>query len=188
MNRKKGVLILVFCGIFAGLKGCDKGKNNPESCNGESTRRGIKLVIDEDAMAVDTIPIITTIDSLVNLDLIEAKSDTKRQEVEKHVFTVTGTVDKVKKYRDGDYHIKLVDENENFMNCEAPNPGCAFIGSSRFIEEYKVVRTFIETHEDELEGKTLTITGVGFIDLDHKYPRNAAPNEIELHPILELKF
>ena len=119
---------------------------------------------------------------------MKAKSDLERQEIEKHVFTVTGTVEKVKKYRDGDYHIKLVDEDENFMNCESPNFGCSYAPDSRFFEEFKTVRAWIEEHEDELVGKELTITGVAFIDIDHKYPRNAAPNEIELHPILAIEF
>ncbi|MEO9532527.1 MAG: hypothetical protein ABJG68_07650 [Crocinitomicaceae bacterium] len=167
---------------------CKKGKNNPESCNGSSTRRDIKLVIDEAADDVDTIPIFATIDSLGSVDLPKAKSDLERQEIEKHVFTVTGTVEKVKKYRDGDYHIKLVDEDENFMNCESPNFGCSYAPDSRFFEQFKTVREWIEEHEEELVGKELTITGVGFIDIDHKYPRNAAPNEIELHPILDIGF
>jgi hypothetical protein len=50
------------------------------------------------------------------------------------------------------------------------------------------VRRWIEENKDDLIGKTLTITGVGFIHFDHKYPRNAAPSEIALHPILDIKF
>lgn len=190
MNRAKQALLFViyFFLLTAVNFSCNKGKNNSESCNGSSTRRDIKIAIDAAAMEIDTIPIVATIDSLGSLDLPKAKKDLERQDIEKHVFTVTGTVEKVKKYRDGDYHIKLVDENENFMNCESPNVGCKFISSSRFLEQFKTVRAFIEEHEDDLEGKTLTITGVGFIDIDHKYPRNAAPNEIELHPILDIQF
>ena len=66
--------------------------------------------------------------------------------------------------------------------------GCSFASSSRFYEQFKALRDFIEKHKDDLEGKKLTITGIGFIDIDHKYPRNAAPNEIELHPILDIEF
>lgn len=178
-----GVLMLISINFS-----CNKGKNNPESCNGSSTRRDIKLVIDDAAMDVDTIPIIATIDSLGSLDLPKAKKDLERQEIEKHVFTVTGTVKKLTKYRDGDYHIKLEDENENFINCESPNFGCSYAPDSRFFEEFKVVRAFVEEHKDDMVGKTVTISGVAFIDLDHKYPRNAAPNEIELHPILDIHF
>jgi len=165
-----------------------KGKNNPEACNGSSTRREIKLCTDSAAAEIDTIPIIASIDSLCGLDLIEAKSETERQDIEKQVFTITGVVDKVKKYKDGDYHIKLVDENENFINCEAPNQGCSFAAGSPFVNKFVTVRNWIEANEDDLEGDTLTITGVAFIDLDHHYPRNAAPNEFEIHPILDISF
>lgn len=185
----KNILLFLASLLFMGIGfSCKKGKNNSESCNGSSTRRDIKLVIDDAASEVDTIPIIATIDSLGSLDLPKAKKDLERQEIEKHVFTVTGTVKKVSKYRDGDYHIKLEDEDENFLNCESPNFGCSYAPDSRFFEEFKTVREWIEENKEDLVGKTLTITGVGFIDLDHKYPRNAAPNEIELHPILDIHF
>jgi hypothetical protein len=49
-------------------------------------------------------------------------------------------------------------------------------------------RNWIEPRYGELAGKTVTITGVGFIDIDHRYPRNAAKNEMELHPILDISF
>ena len=52
---------------------CNKGKNNSSACNGSSTRRDIKLVIDPDAEDVDTIPIIATVDSLGAMDVIQAK-------------------------------------------------------------------------------------------------------------------
>jgi len=180
--------ILVVLLLSVGFISCKKGKNNESSCNGSSTRRDVKLVIDQAALEIDTIPIIATIDSLGSLDLPEAKSDMERQEIEKHIFTVTGLVEKVSKHRDGDFKIKLMDEDENFLNCESPNIGCEYIGPSLFIDKFKTAREFIEAHKDDLEGETLTITGVAFIDLDHKYPRNAAPNEIELHPILDISF
>lgn len=182
-----GRSILVFAGVLI-LFSCKKGKNNPESCNGSSTRRDVKICIDELAAEIDTNAIVATIDSLASLDLVDAESELERQEIEKHVFTITGTVDKVKKYRDGDYHIKLVDENENYINCEAPNQGCSFAGGSPFLDQFITVRNWIEANENDLEGETLTITGVAFIDLKHPYPRNSAPNEIELHPILDLHF
>lgn len=50
------------------------------------------------------------------------------------------------------------------------------------------VRKWIEENQNDLEGKVVTITGVAFIDIDHKYPRNSAENELELHPILSVKF
>ena len=176
--------ILVLCCLFS----CKKGKNNPDSCNGKNTRRDIKLVIDPAAEEVDTLPLVAEIDSLGVLDVVKADKNTDRQEIEKRTFTVTGTVHKVSKHRDGDYKIKLVSPDENYLNCEAPNFECSFAGASRFYDQFVEVREFIELNEDNLEGETVTITGVAFIDIAHGYPRNAAENNIELHPILEISF
>lgn len=43
---------------------------------------------------------------------------------------------------------------------------------SVYLPQYKNVRVWIEKNKDDLKGKTVTITGIGFIDIDHKYPRN----------------
>lgn len=184
----KSIKIIVFSLLAMSLCACKKGKNDPDSCNGKKTRREIKLVIDEAAEEVDTVPILTTIDSLVTLDLIKADKETERQEIEKHIFTVTAEVHKVSRHRDGDIKVKLIDENEQYLNCEVPNTGCSFAGSSSFFDQFVEAREFIELNEEDLVGKTVTITGVAFIDIPHPYPRNAAENEIELHPILDIQF
>jgi len=167
---------------------CNKGKNNESSCNGSSTRRDVKIAIDDLASEIDTIPIIISVDSIGMLDVDEADKDSPRQSVEKQIYQVTGLVHKLSKHRDGDYKIKLVSDEERYLNCEAPNLGCEYIDSSRFLSQMEVVRNFIEMHQDSLVGKTLTIQGVGFVDIDHKYPRNAAENEMELHPITAIWF
>ena len=118
----------------------------------------------------------------------EAKSETTRQDIEEITFTITATVHKVSKHRDGDWKIKLTDGNDKYINCECPNTGCKFIQNSIYLNRIKVVRDWIENNQEDLEGKTVTITGVAFIDIDHKFPRNAAENELELHPILDIHF
>lgn len=57
-----------------------------------------------------------------------------------------------------------------------------------FLDKYIKVIEFIKQNEDNLEGKSITITGVAFIDIDHYYKRNQAENNMELHPILDIKF
>lgn len=174
--------------LFLFIASCNKGKNNSDSCNGGSTRRDIKLVIDTESSDIDTIAVVSTVDSLGGIDLMEADKNTSRQEIEKMVFAVTAKVEKLSKHRDGDYKIKLVSEDENYLNCESPNIGCSYASGSPFYDKLKKVREFIEEHEDDLEGKTVTITGIGFIDIEHNYPRNAAANDFELHPILDISF
>lgn len=180
------LIINLFC--FVIFFSCGKGKNDPESCNGENTRRDIKLLVDEEASEIDTIPIITTVDSIGSIDLIKANSDTPRQDIEKRIFTITAEVDKVKKHRDGDWKVKLVDDNEKYLNCEVPNTGCSYVQESMYLEEFQLVRDWIEANEGEIEGEVVTITGVAFIDIDHHYPRNNSENEIELHPIIAISF
>ena len=118
----------------------------------------------------------------------EAKKETVRQDVEKKVFEITAEVHKLSKHRDGDWKIKLTDGNDKYINCESPNMGCEYIQNSAFFSEMEIVRNWIEENKDDLVGKTVTITGIAFIDIDHKYPRNAADNELELHPILDIHF
>lgn len=167
---------------------CKKGKNNPESCNGETTRREVKIAIDDKANQINLIPITTTVDSIGSIDVPETDKNSPRQDIEKRVFTITAKVHKLSKHRDGDWKVKLTDGNDKFVNCESPNMGCQFITNSILINEMQTVRNWIESNKDNLVGKTVTVTGVAFIDIDHRYPRNTADNEIELHPILDIHF
>lgn len=167
---------------------CKKGKNNPESCNGKSTRRDVKIAIDSESSEIDTIAIITSVLDIGNLNVPEVDKNMSRQEIEKKVYQITAEVHKLSKHRDGDWKVKLTDGNDKFINCESPNLGCSYINNSTFFSEMSIVRNWIEENKNNLEGKTVTITGVAFVDIDHKYPRNAAENELELHPILDIRF
>jgi hypothetical protein len=183
------MLMITLCLPFMVITSCKKGKNNPDSCNGSSTRRNVKILIDELATTIDTVNIIDiSVDSIGGLAVPEVNKESARQDVEKKVFRITAKVHKVSKHRDGDIKIKLTNGNDVYINCEAPNMGCTYIQSSSFFNRMERARNWIEPRYDELEGKTVTITGVGFIDIDHRYPRNAAKNEMELHPILDISF
>ena len=170
------------------LGSCKKGKNNENACNGSSTRRDIKICIDDASSEIDTIPIITNVDSIGSISVPESDKNSARQYIEKFTFTITAEVHKLSKHKDGDWKVKLTDGNDKFINCEAPNMGCTYISGSIFYGKMETSRNWIEANKDDLEGKTVTITGVAFIDIDHKYPRNAAENELELHPILDIHF
>lgn len=128
----KSIYILLFLGLTLVVFSCEeKGKNNEKACNG-NTRREIKTATDDDVNQIDTTVIVTTIDSLGGIEVGNIDWDTPRLPVEKKVFQVTGKIEKVKRYRDGDYHIKLLDENENYLITEVPNPNCEFALSSIF--------------------------------------------------------
>lgn len=180
-------LIIIFFS-FAFINSCKKGKNNPDACNGSSTRRDIKLCVDQYSNLIDTNRIVIDIATIGSIDVIEVNSETPRQDIEKKVYQVTGIVDKVKRYRDGDYHIRIKDQNDNYLICESPNYGCSFAEDSPYVNIFKLISVSIEKEKDSLLGKEITITGVAFIDLNHHYKRKQAKNNIELHPILDIKF
>ena len=190
--KNKTTLRILFCSILVVITSilsyCKKGKNNTESCNGSSTRREVKIAIDDLASTIDTTAIITTVDSIGSIVVPEADSDSNRQEIEKKVFTIIAKVHKLSKHRDGDWKVELTDGNDKYVNCESPNMGCSYIDNSVFYSEMQQARDWIDANKNDLEGKTVTITGVAFIDIDHKYPRNAAENELELHPILDIHY
>ncbi|MCR9172442.1 MAG: hypothetical protein NXI10_08130 [bacterium] len=180
--------LLFFIVLACTLAACNKGKNNPESCNGSSTRRDVKICIDAASNQIDLTPINIDVAGIGALEVPEIDKDDPRQAVEKKVFTITARVHKLSKHRDGDWKVKLTDGNDKYVNCENPNPGCEYAKESEFYDAFVNAREWIEANKNDLEGKTVTITGVGFIDIDHKYPRNAADNEMELHPILSIHF
>lgn len=184
-----GKYILIISLLFALVgSSCKKGKNNPESCNGSSTRREVKLTIDNGAVDISPVVTVIGVKEFGELDVPVTNKDSERQSLEKQLFTITAKVHKLSKHRDGDWKVKLTDENDHFVNCEAPNTGCKYFVDALFADKMKTAREWIESEQNNLEGRTVTITGVGFIDIDHKYPRNAALNNLEIHPILEIHY
>lgn len=163
---------------------CHKGKNNPNACNGNN-RRELKLLTDDKVGSINFEADTITITEIGNLEVPKVKGETPRQNVELQLYTVIAKVDKASKESDGDYHIRLV-ENGNYLITEIPNPGCSHAEASNYLLYYENAKYFIE--HNEIEGKTVTITGVAFVDIDHHYKRKQAKNNIELHPIIAISF
>lgn len=181
----KKLLIVLSVIVFVS---CSKGTANDDSCNGENTRREMKLCLDALSDSIHLTPTEISVKEIGELDVPEVNSDDGRQEIEFNTYTITAKVHKLSYHRDGDWKVKLTDGEDHFVNCENPNPYCTLAQTSPFYDNFVTVRNWINENQDDLEGKTVTITGVGFIDIDHKYPRNAAFNEMELHPILDIHF
>jgi hypothetical protein len=180
------LLIFIFLGYSAILFSCKKkGKKNPEACNGKG-RREVKLLTDEAAAGLDTSASFTTIGALGEISVPgKVKGETGRLDLEKKTYTVKCIVDKVAKERDGDYHLRLKD-GDNYLIAEAANPGCDYAASSTYHAAFETAYNFIK--ENDLEGKTVYVTGVAFVDIDHYYKRKQAKNNLELHPILKIHF
>lgn len=169
--------------VFA-LFSCKKGKNNSEACNGD-TRREVKLMYDAHAASVDTVPVFTTIEDLGALDVPDVKSSTERQDIEKQVYTVRCVVEEVDRKRDGDYHV-LLKSGEKYLIAEIPNPECDYAAGSPYLEMFRTAYDFVESND--IEGLEMEITGVAFVDIDHHYSRKQADNNIELHPVLKIRY
>lgn len=176
-------LLLFLFAAFA-LFSCKKGKNNNEACNGD-TRREVKLMYDALAMSVDTVPVLTTIEDLGALDVPEVKSSTERQDVEKQVYTVRCMVEEVDRKRDGDYHV-LLKSGDKYLIAEIPNPECDYAMGSPYLALFRAAYDFVESND--VEGQEVEVTGVAFVDIDHHYSRKQADNNLELHPVLRIRY
>lgn len=182
MNRNWIAVGLIACAMTC--FSCKKGKNNSEACNG-NTRRAVKLLTDERAPLLDTSAIFTTIDSLGALEVPEVDSETSRQDLELKTYTVRCVVDEVDRKRDGDYHI-LLKHGDKYLIAEVPNPDCDYADESPYVQFFRTAYDFVEAND--LEGKEVEITGVAFVDIDHHYSRKQAENNLELHPVIRIRF
>jgi hypothetical protein len=144
-------------------------------------RDAVRSATDTAAGGIDHQPKATTIAALVAAPAPAvtfwsariAPMETTVWRLRASVTAVTGPLD------DGDYHLRLVDAEGHRMVAESAAPNCA--AGSPFLAEISQVRATIGRG---LPLNTpLTFTGLGFFDTDHGVV-GAAPNGIELHPLL----
>jgi len=92
---------------------------------------------------------------------------------------------------DSDYHLVLMDEQGNTMVAEIPSPSCVGPGSP-FASQIASARAqfdaqFSATSSFQTANVPVRVTGVGFFDFFH-HQHGAAPNVIELHPVLDIQI
>lgn len=92
---------------------------------------------------------------------------------------------------DSDYHLVLMDDQGNTMVAEIPSPTCVGAGSP-FAAQITTARSnfdsrFSVTPSFQTANVPVRVTGVGFFDFFH-HQHGAAPNVIELHPVLGIEF
>jgi hypothetical protein len=107
---------------------------------------------------------------------------------------------------DGDYHLVISDASNNTMVVEIPDPA-AVDSSSLFVTQIKAARTAFDarfgqqiaalraiTQPADVSAPMIAhvsvpvrVTGIGFFDFAHG-ATGAAPNSIELHPVLSIQF
>jgi hypothetical protein len=155
----------------------------PRQCGYD--RWPVKTLVDKDRSRVDLTPIDITIAELVAIPIHEIPSpyDHRIAPEELRVFRIKARLLKVKREQDSDLHLLVADLNDpsKRMIAEIPAPDCA-LGSGHE-DEYKVAReTIAAVHPNAV----LEIIGVGFFDFLHEQ-KGAAPNGIELHPVLSIR-
>jgi hypothetical protein len=156
-------------------------------------RWSVKTGGDPDAALVDlNNPVPTTIANLRSLTPPATPPDNARvAPAEDTVYVIRATMTMYKLETDVDYHIVVQDENGNTMVTEIPCP-CCVAGGSPFtagianarqeFDAHLTANTFFQTVSIPVQ-----ITGVGFFDFIHGQT-GVAPNGIELHPILDIRF
>ena len=156
-------------------------------------RWNVKTGVDPDANFIDLSSITpTTIASLVAIATPALLPDNSRvAPVETKVWVLNATLREYVRAYDSDYHMVLMDEAGRTMIAEIPAPAC--VGSSSpFAAGIANARSqfnamFTPTTFFQTANVPVQVTGVGFFD-HLEGQQGVAPNGIELHPIIDIKF
>jgi hypothetical protein len=188
LRRPAATAIVLVCSVSLAL-----------ACSKE--RGAVKNGADRDAGDVDLTPKITTIAELSDLKAPPSPNTRKAsrfRDAEFQTFTIDAILVGIKKESDEDYHIVIQapGDEEGLMVIESVSPNCT--DGSIFTQQIEDVRTAIDEKIPRIGKKIdlsprkrlnipVTVTGVGFFDPIHGQD-GVAPNGIELHPILDIKF
>jgi len=134
--------------------------------------------------------------------------DARSDGAEKTVWEVTAILRAFRRDLDGDLHLVIADDQGSTMIAEIPNPG-DITAPSYFAEQIANARAAFDSRFHVVENSNepaapsapgsgaglpfqdvavpVTVTGIGFFDFNHGQ-RGAAPNAIELHPVISIVF
>lgn len=176
----------------------DQDEESEEYEKGQSTECGgierwsVKVLVDPAVNTINFTPVSSTISQLVNLTTPTPSSTMPRYPgVEDITYNVVCTVTIKKSESDNDYHLVLSD-GTNTMIGEIPDPTCSAAASSNYVNDFIAGRNFVDTYIGSGNIYTVNIPpvlvyGVAFVDPPHGQT-GAAPNNLELHPILNIQF
>lgn len=168
---------------------------NPNATTGSCgvERWPVKTGTDPDAGQVDMTS--STPASVAQLAAIQPPAslpnDQRISPTETTSFTVDATLTKYKLEGDSDYHLVISDANGQTMIAEIPDPACVGVASP-FMADIETARQLFDNRyaaTDTFQPADIPVclTGVGFFDFIHGQT-GAAPNGIELHPVIALQF
>jgi len=160
-------------------------------------RWSVKTGTDADASQIDlTNPQTATIADLAALQPPNpVPADRRVLPTENTVFVVDATLTDFKfetgSTGDSDYHLVLQDDRGNTMVAEIPSPACVGANSPLAGQiastRAKFDAQFTATSSFQTANVPVRVTGVGFFDYFH-HQHGAAPNVIELHPVVNIEF
>jgi hypothetical protein len=165
--------------------------NGRVMCGG-TERWSEKVLIDTAVHTINFTPINSTVNALVNIVTPTPSTSMPRYAgVEDKTYKITCNITVKKAETDNDYHLVLSDGTHTLIG-EIPDPVCSAAASSTYVSQYTAARNFIDTYIGSGTYSTVNIApvevyGVAFVDPPHGQT-GAAPNNLELHPILTIGF
>jgi hypothetical protein len=150
-------------------------------------RWDVKTLTDSGARKLDLRPRLTSVWTLTRLRVRPTLSGPRRSPVETTVYQMRARLVASRAEADQDIHLIVagVKHPAATMIVEFPHPACTVGAPAALRQRMSAARTaFLRACGQPpatLTG-TATITGVGFVDVPHA--TGAAPNGIELHPVL----
>jgi hypothetical protein len=177
--------LLLFAGAGAGIV----DRDSDDKCGGVE-RWEEKVLIDEKTEDINTDPVITTIKEMNEISTgLVIKKNTERQDIEKQVYTIKDCfITHAILESDNDIHIVIEDGRKHTMIAEIPDTRCKDARKSEFLSDFRKARKTFLKYQNVYTNYKFDITGVLFVDKKHsKSPTGNAKNNIELHPVIDLK-
>jgi hypothetical protein len=189
-------LLLNFFSAFTQVAYKEEGEEGEEKdeqtlCGGVE-RWSQKVLTDAAVSAINFTPSVSTISNLVAIATPPPNSNMARYiGVEDKTYSVVCSITIKKAESDNDYHLVLSDGVKTLIG-EIPDPYCSAAGASSFVNNYIAARNFINANIASgnvynVNLPPVVVYGVAFIDPPHGQT-GAAPNNLEIHPILNIKF
>ena len=181
---------IVGCATFFWIMSCSKPDEKNPACTGKD-RWDVKTLTDPNASTINYSPITITVSNLVSIPLTHTiGGNTARFGIEFNTYTTYCHIREYKLSDDGDYHLVLQDISNPSITMigEIPDPYCESVKKSIRINQITQARkdfknTLLVT--EQVDTTIYIITGVAFYDKVHGQ-LGAAPNAIEIHPILSI--
>ncbi len=190
MNRI-AFLFGLFTGTLCGQAFPEFGQPDTVACGGVE-RWAVKVLSDSAAATINFTPLPFTVNDFVQIATPTPSSSMKRVSgIEDKTYKIIARITIKKDESDEDIHLVFSDGTNTFIG-EIPDPNCPDAGSTMHAMEYQKAKEFVDKYIGpgnvyNVNIPSVEVTGIAFIDPPHGQT-GAAPNHLELHPILHLKF